>query len=70
MARQLQDRPGEGRALTSLGGALRQVRRFDDAIAACQDAVAIYRQDGDRHGEGIALNQAQLAQNQHQDSAQ
>lgn len=62
MARQLQDRPGEARALSSLGGALRQVRRFDEAIAACQDAVAIYRQEGDRHGEGIALNNLAAAQ--------
>jgi hypothetical protein len=31
------------------------VRRFDEAITACQDAAAIYREPGDRHREGIAF---------------
>jgi hypothetical protein len=31
------------------------VRRFDEAITACQDAAAIYCEPGDRHREGIAL---------------
>ena len=31
------------------------MRRFEEAITACQDAAAIYRDTGDRHGEGMAL---------------
>jgi tetratricopeptide (TPR) repeat protein len=37
------------------GPDLKQVRRFDEAITACQDAAAIFRDTGDRHGEGLAL---------------
>jgi hypothetical protein len=37
------------------GPALKEVRRFDEAITACQDAAAIFRDTGDRHGEGLAL---------------
>jgi hypothetical protein len=36
--------PERDPALIILGSALRQARRFDEAIAACQDAAAIYRQ--------------------------
>jgi tetratricopeptide (TPR) repeat protein len=32
------------------------VRRFDEAITAHQDAAAIFRETGDRHSEGSALN--------------
>ena len=48
-------------ALNNLGLALREVRRFDEAITACRDAAAIYRETGDRHGEGIALDNLGLA---------
>jgi len=54
-ARRLGDRQGEADALTSLGSALAELRRFEEAITACQDAAAIYRETGDRHGEGMAL---------------
>ena len=54
-ARRLGDRRGEGDALTILGVALVEVRRFEGAITACQDAAAIYRATGDRHSEGITL---------------
>jgi tetratricopeptide (TPR) repeat protein len=37
-------------------GTLAGVRRFDEAITAQQDAVAIYRVAGDRHREGMTLN--------------
>jgi hypothetical protein len=37
------------------------VRRFEEAIIACQDAVAIFRETGDRHGEGIALSNLETA---------
>ena len=32
------------------------MRRFEEAITAYQDAAAIYREIGDRHGEGMALD--------------
>ena len=48
-------------ALNSLGNALRQVRRFDEAITAHQQAGDIYRETGDRHGEGMALGNLGLA---------
>ena len=43
-------------ALNNLGIALREVRRFEEAITAHQDAAAIFRETGDRHGEGMALD--------------
>jgi tetratricopeptide (TPR) repeat protein len=55
-ARRLGDRSGEGTALTNLGAALQEVRQFEEAITACQDAAAIYRETGDRNGEASALN--------------
>ncbi len=42
-------------ALTNLGAALRQTRRFGEAIRAHQDAAAIFQQTGDQHGQGSAL---------------
>lgn len=35
--------------------ALRTVGQFDEAVTAHQDAVAIFRQTGDRHREAGAL---------------
>jgi tetratricopeptide (TPR) repeat protein len=55
-ARQLNDKGNEAGALTSLGNALGEVRRFEEAVSAHQDAAAIYRETGDRHREGAALN--------------
>ena len=37
------------------------MRRFEEAISACRDAAAIYRETGDRHGEGTALNNLAVA---------
>ncbi len=54
-ARRLGDGHSEGDALTGLGNALSEVRRFGEAITAFQDAAAIYRQTRDRHGEAVAL---------------
>jgi hypothetical protein len=34
----------------------REVRRFEEAISAHHDAVAIFRETSNRHGEGMALN--------------
>ena len=55
-ARRLGDRRREAVTLNNLGAVLREVRRFDEAIAACREATAIYRETGDRHGEADALN--------------
>jgi hypothetical protein len=41
--------------------ALRQVRQFDEAITACQDAAAIFRETGDEYNEGVALENLQRA---------
>jgi tetratricopeptide (TPR) repeat protein len=60
-ARHLSNKGNEAAALTTLGLALVEVRRFEEAISACQDAAAIYRETGDRHGEGMALNNLGLA---------
>ena len=60
-ARRLGDRRREGDALTILGLALVEVRRFEEAITAHQDAAAIDRETGDRHGEGLALEGLGLA---------
>jgi hypothetical protein len=38
------------------------VRRFEEAITACQDAAAIFRETEDRHREGVAVNNLKLAQ--------
>ena len=48
-------------ALSNLGAALAEVRRFEEAIRAHQDAAAIFRETGDRHREGMALNNLGLA---------
>ena len=64
------DGPGEvlrqvgaaaGHALTNLGIALQGAERFEEAITACQDAAAIYRDTGDRHGEADALTNLGIA---------
>ena len=60
-ARQLRDGHGEGAALNDLGNALREVRRFDEAITALRDTVKIFHDTGDRRDEGIALNNLGLA---------
>jgi tetratricopeptide (TPR) repeat protein len=48
-------------ALDNLGIALWEVGRFDEAIAVHQDAAAIFRETGDRYGEGMALDNLGLA---------
>ena len=60
-ARRLVDGGSEAGTLNNLGVALREVRRFEEAITAHQDAAAIYRETGDRHREGEALNNLGLA---------
>ncbi len=46
-ARALHDRHSEGKALNDIGVTLHEVRRFDEAITATQDAVRIYQETGD-----------------------
>jgi hypothetical protein len=41
--------------------ALHETRRFEEAITACQDAAAIFQETGDRHGEGIAVENLEAA---------
>ncbi|GAB2823765.1 hypothetical protein GCM10022221_22320 [Actinocorallia aurea] len=55
------DLRAESIALNNLGGALQQVRRFEEAIDAHQQAGTICREIGDRRGEGSALNNLGLA---------
>ncbi|WP_410658310.1 tetratricopeptide repeat protein, partial [Amycolatopsis sp. lyj-112] len=43
----------EGMAWDALGSALKELRNFDEAIAAHQTARNIYQQLGDHHGEGM-----------------
>ncbi|MBB5085246.1 tetratricopeptide repeat protein [Nonomuraea endophytica] len=47
--------------MNNLGLALREVRRFEEAIAAHEQATAIHREVGDRHAEGRALNNVGIA---------
>jgi Flp pilus assembly protein TadD len=53
--RETGDRHGEGMALNSLGIALREVQRFEEAISAHQDAAAIFPETDDGHSEDMAL---------------
>jgi Tetratricopeptide repeat len=53
--------PPRGWGVNNPGAALLEVRRFEEAITACQDAAAAYRETGDRHGEGRALNNLGIA---------
>ena len=55
-ARHLGHREGEAAALTALGIALRNMGQVEEAIAAHQDAAAIFRETGERHREGVTLN--------------
>jgi len=54
-ARRQGHRAKEAAALNSLGSALAEVRRFEEAISAHQEAAAICRETGDRHHQGMAL---------------
>jgi hypothetical protein len=49
--------------ITKVSGiALRQVRRFEEAITAHTQAAQIYQETGDRHSEGTALTAVREAQ--------
>ena len=48
-ARRLEDRRNEAGALNNLGLALQEMRRFEEATTAYQEAAAICQETGDRH---------------------
>jgi tetratricopeptide (TPR) repeat protein len=60
-AQRIQDPRQYAGALTNLGNALRQVRRFDEATTAHTAAGDIFRETRDRLGEGRAWNNLGLA---------
>ncbi|MCG8926419.1 BTAD domain-containing putative transcriptional regulator [Lentzea sp. CC55] len=60
-ARSVGDRAAEGRMLITLGIALREVRRHDEAIEHTQRALAIFRATGDRSRQEPALNNLGIA---------
>ncbi|MGH8880444.1 MAG: tetratricopeptide repeat protein, partial [Stackebrandtia sp.] len=47
---------GEAMALNDLGVVYGQMRRLGEAIACLRQSVATWRELGDRHSEGRALN--------------
>jgi tetratricopeptide (TPR) repeat protein len=51
-ARHARDTAEEIQALNNLGIAYRRLRRFEEAVDCCQQALALKRQTGDRYGEG------------------
>jgi hypothetical protein len=60
-ARDVGDRLREGISLRIRGRALREVRRFAEAITAHQEAVATFRETGNQHHEGKALDNLEIA---------
>ena len=60
-ARRLGDRVNEAAALANLADPLQELGRFEEAISACQDAIAFFRQTGDRHRLGGVLNNLGVA---------
>ncbi|WP_051951283.1 tetratricopeptide repeat protein [Actinacidiphila yeochonensis] len=60
-ARRLGDRAAEGKVLTFLGSALREVQRFEEAVDVHTQAVDVFRETGDRNGEAGALDNLGLA---------
>lgn len=60
-ARRLYDRTTESEALTNLGLALWGLRRYDEAVIAHREAVALFQEIDDRRGEGDALNNLGIA---------
>jgi class 3 adenylate cyclase/tetratricopeptide (TPR) repeat protein len=55
-AQHLGDRPGQARALTSLGIVRRATGDYPDAARDLEEALGIYRDLGDRPGQALALN--------------
>jgi hypothetical protein len=53
-ARRLGDQANEAVAVNNVGYALWELGRFEEAITAHQDALAIFRETGDRTREGAA----------------
>jgi tetratricopeptide (TPR) repeat protein len=55
-ARQIQDKWGEAWSILSIGAALTDLRRPDDAITAFREALGKWRELGDGYGQAMALN--------------
>uniref|UniRef100_UPI000A5C4175 ATP-binding protein n=1 Tax=Streptomyces luridiscabiei TaxID=164114 RepID=UPI000A5C4175 len=53
---QLKNTYNKATAWNNLGGALKELRRFDDAHHALETALDLYQQTGDTHGEATAWN--------------
>lgn len=47
---------GEGHTVNGLGEVYREQERLEEAITCYQQALAIPREEGDRHVEGTAMN--------------
>lgn len=60
-ARSVGDRIAEGRMLITLGIALREIGRNDEAIECYQQALAIWRAVGDRAREQVTMNNLGIA---------
>jgi tetratricopeptide (TPR) repeat protein len=60
-ARRSGDRWEQAAALANLADPLQELGRFEEAIAACQEAAAFCRQVGNRHQEGGVLNNLGVA---------
>jgi len=54
--RRQRNRAIEAVALNSLSIALRRARRFDEAVSASKEAIALFRKIGDRQVQGMATN--------------
>nr|WP_159017843.1 tetratricopeptide repeat protein [Streptomyces sp. NRRL F-3218] len=52
----LNDTRNRATVWNNLGGALQELRRFDDALHALETALALYQQTGDTNGEASAWN--------------
>jgi hypothetical protein len=48
-------------AQANLGADLSEVRRFEEAISAYEQALALYWETGDEYREGIALSNLETA---------
>jgi tetratricopeptide (TPR) repeat protein len=60
-ARHQKNRHCEGLALANLGAALWELRRFEEAITACHEAVTIFQDTGEKHDEGLARTNLGIA---------
>ena len=55
------DADNQGRILLTLSMTQWEAGYLHDMLTTCSDAIAIFRETGDRHNEGMALNSLGLA---------